>query len=188
MYKIGIIGSSYDILENEEIHGLQEKCYELGIKLAKSNAVIFSGGDNGLCTDVLKGVYDAGGLSIELLPDEYQDPQKNSYSTIQINTGLGYGIRDILLIRSVEGVISIGGGAGTLGELAYAYNSRKPIIAIKNSGGWSDKLNNQYIDNRRKILIDSLDSVDQVIESLLNKIKKKRRFEQISSSFQKWGN
>ena len=44
--------------------------------------------------------------------------------------------------------ISISGGAGTLSEVAFAWQIGKPVAAMANSGGWSEKLAGKHIDHR----------------------------------------
>jgi uncharacterized protein (TIGR00725 family) len=73
---------------------------------------------------------------------------------ITIATGLERGGgREFGLILSCDAIITIGGGSGTLTEMAIAYQANIPIIAMKTTGGWSDKLAGEYIDDRKRSLV-----------------------------------
>ena len=50
---------------------------------------------------------------------------------------------------SADGVIVIGGGSGTLSEICAAYMYKKPIVALKNSGGTASKYSDRYLDHRK---------------------------------------
>ena len=69
---------------------------------------------------------------------------------LTVNTGSERGGgREFVFIRSCDAVISIGGGSGTLMEIAMAYQARIPIIRLAGSGGWSDKLTGFHLDKRK---------------------------------------
>lgn len=105
---------------------------------------------------------------------------KRGIVKIPVYTGVGYGIRDVLMLRTVDAVVSLAGGAGTLNELANAYHLYKPIITLKNSGGWTEKLEDTYIDSRKKMKIISCNTLDELIQTLLYEMNKVRRFKYIN--------
>lgn len=43
----------------------------------------------------------------------------------------------------------VGGGVGTLIEIAAAYQKGIPIVAVKGTGGVADRLVDTYIDDRK---------------------------------------
>lgn len=69
----------------------------------------------------------------------------NPWVDIAIPTGLGHG-RNALVARS-DAVIAIGGGAGTLSEMALAWTYGRLIVAMR-CGGWSERLADTRIDDR----------------------------------------
>jgi uncharacterized protein (TIGR00725 family) len=76
-----------------------------------------------------RGAQSAGGLTIGLLPtDDIRDA--NDYIEIAIATGLGHA-RNAILALTADGVISIGGGLGTLSEIALSLRNRRPAIGIR---------------------------------------------------------
>jgi uncharacterized protein (TIGR00725 family) len=81
---------------------------------------------------------------IGILPGN--DPgEANPYVDIGIPTGLDLG-RNII-ISHAEAVVAIGGGAGTLCEMANAWVLGRLIIAYRVEG-WSGKLADKKIDSR----------------------------------------
>jgi hypothetical protein len=67
-------------------------------------------------------------------------------------------------------VIAIGGQAGTLTEMAFAWMYNKPIIAIEGFDGWSAKMSGSSFDSRREdpiISVTSLQELKQEIEKHL---------------------
>lgn len=69
----------------------------------------------------------------------------NAYVDVVICTGLDHGRN--LIIGQAQAVIAVGGGAGTLSEIAFAWIYRRLIIGIR-CGGWSERLADQRIDDR----------------------------------------
>ena len=54
------------------------------------------------------------------------------------------------VVVNADAVIAIGGGAGTLSEIALAWSMFKLIISFVNIEGWGKNLANQRIDNRNR--------------------------------------
>ncbi len=54
----------------------------------------------------------------------------NEYVDIAIATGLGHA-RNAILARTADGVVALGGGLGTLSEIALALRTRRPTIGIQ---------------------------------------------------------
>jgi uncharacterized protein (TIGR00725 family) len=76
-----------------------------------------------------RGAQAAGGLTIGVLPGE--DPKDaNAYIDIAIATGLGHA-RNAILARTADGVVALGGGLGTLSEIALALRNNRPTIGIQ---------------------------------------------------------
>ena len=83
----------------------------------------------GVMEHAARGARAAGGLTIGLLPTE--DPEDaNAYIDVAIATGIGQA-RNAILARTADGVIAIGGGLGTLSEIALALRNHRPIIGLR---------------------------------------------------------
>jgi uncharacterized protein (TIGR00725 family) len=101
----------------------------LGRGIAQRNAVLICGGLTGVMEHAAHGAQSAGGLTIGLLPGDDAD-DANEYIDVAIATGLGHA-RNAILARTADGVVALGGGLGTLSEIALALRQRRPTIGIK---------------------------------------------------------
>jgi hypothetical protein len=125
--------------------------YRVGREIAERKAVLITGGLGGVMEAACKGVADAGGLSVGIIPfDEFS--KANRYCKIVICTGMGY-VRNYITAYSADGTIIIGGGVGTLIEAGVAYMKKKPIVAIVGSGGIADSYAGKYLDDRKSVRI-----------------------------------
>ena len=70
-------------------------------------------------------------------------------------------------------IIAISGGSGTLTELAIAYQADIPMIVIGNTGGWSDRLANQYFDNRKRRLVLKANTAEEAINMAIEHANQK---------------
>jgi len=125
MNRVGVIGASKPTEQDAE------NAFKVGEILASSGVAIVCGGLTGVMESVCKGAKVHGGVTIGILPSE--DPgDANPYVDIPIPTGFGTG-RNILVVRASDVLIAIGGGTGTLSEIAFALNSGKVVIGL---GTW----------------------------------------------------
>ena len=58
---------------------------------------------------------------------------------IPIVTGIGYA-RNVIIVKSAQAIIAVGGGYGTLTEIGYALDAKKLVIGL---GTWKFSRNNQ---------------------------------------------
>jgi uncharacterized protein (TIGR00725 family) len=104
---------------------------EAGRLIAQRGALLVCGGLGGVMEAACRGAREAGGTTLGLLPgDDRRDA--NEFVDIAVPTGLGEG-RNALVVRAADAVLSIGGGYGTLSEIALALRAGKPVIGI---GTW----------------------------------------------------
>ncbi len=108
---------------------LAEVAAELGRGIAERGAVLICGGLTGVMEHAARGARAAGGLTIGLLPGDDPD-EANEYCDIAIATGLGHA-RNAVLARAADGIIALGGGLGTLSEIALALRNGRPAIGIQ---------------------------------------------------------
>jgi uncharacterized protein (TIGR00725 family) len=113
----------------------------LGRRLAEAGAIVVCGGGPGVMEAVCRGAQSAGGTTVGLLPG-LDRGEGNPYLTIAVPTGLGQG-RNLLLVRSSDAVIAVGGGFGTLSEIALALRTGTPVIGLAT---WSLQLGSHQVD------------------------------------------
>lgn len=110
---------------------LREFAYDVGKLLAQQGAVVVTGGLGGVMAAASQGARSAGGLVVGLLPSgDARDA--NEFVDVAIPTGLGE-LRNGLLVRSVDGVIAVGGSWGTLSEISLAMRTGTPVVCLQ---GW----------------------------------------------------
>jgi uncharacterized protein (TIGR00725 family) len=78
-----------------------------------------------------RGAKAAGGLTVGLLPGSFRS-EGNRYLDVAVPTGMGE-MRNVLVVRSGDGILAVGGGYGTLSELGLALKLGKPVVGI---GTW----------------------------------------------------
>ncbi len=148
----------------------EKLAYETGSEIAKSGAVLITGGLGGVMKAASKGAHDAGGMTVGIIPQD-KASAANEFCDIVIPTGMGH-TRDFLTALSADGVIIIGGGSGTLTEVCASYVHNKPMAALKNSGDVAAKYADTYLDHRNKVKIHGADSPKEAVKYILEQISK----------------
>jgi len=104
---------------------------ETGRLLAGEGAVVICGGLGGVMEAAARGAKANGGTTVGILPGD--DPAAaNAYIDVPLATGLGE-MRNFLIVRSAHALIAIGGGVGTLSEIALAQRIGKPVVGLHDS-------------------------------------------------------
>ncbi|HJQ28024.1 MAG TPA: TIGR00725 family protein [Rubrobacter sp.] len=110
---------------------LYEKAKEVGRLVAERGGVVVCGGLSGVMEAAARGVAEAGGTAIGILPDENRRRQ-NEYLTYSVATGTGQA-RNLAVVCSADVVIAVGGEYGTLSEIGLARKVGRPVVVIE---GW----------------------------------------------------
>jgi hypothetical protein len=122
----------------EEI-GLAE---EVGKEIARQDAALICGGLGGTMEAACRGAASEGGTTIGVLPGDDPD-EANPHVQIPIVTGMGFA-RNVVVVRSANAVVAIGGSYGTLSEIAYALSGNTPVIGLNT---WSLSRNGKQDDS-----------------------------------------
>jgi uncharacterized protein (TIGR00725 family) len=78
-----------------------------------------------------RGAREAGGTTVGILPGADRGAA-NPFVDVAIPTGLGEA-RNALVVRSADALVAVGGGYGTLSEIALALKAGKPVVGL---GSW----------------------------------------------------
>jgi uncharacterized protein (TIGR00725 family) len=105
---------------------------EVGAGLAALGAVVVTGGLGGVMEAASRGAKSRRGRTIGILPGEDRDAA-NGWVDVAIATGLGE-LRNGLVVRTVDAVVAVGGGHGTLSEIALALKGGRPVVGV---GTWA---------------------------------------------------
>ena len=160
--QFAVIGSAR--LTDEKVVAISR---EVGRIVARMDANLVCGGLGGVMLESCRGFknIDSAGRTVGVLPS-YDASSANEYIDVVIPTGLDVG-RNQIVVASASAVIVIGGGAGTLSEIALASQINKPILLMKNTGGWADKLTDEYLDSRKNTRIHHVDDIHQLPRLLM---------------------
>jgi uncharacterized protein (TIGR00725 family) len=100
----------------------------VGRELAARGAVLICGGLGGVMEAACRGAKDAGGRTIGILPGTDR-AAANPFVDAAIPTGLGEA-RNALVVRAADALIAVGGGYGTLSEIALALKAGKRVVGL----------------------------------------------------------
>lgn len=172
--KVSIIGSAQTSGYSKEAESMAQ---ELGSELALRGHIVLYGPElsvPSLSYLTAKSAKTHGGTTVAVAIGKARTPFYDpGAASLAIYTDAAGGAgREVVLINSADGIISIGGGSGTLTELSIAYMNAIPIVAMQGSGGWSDKLIGEYLDNRKKYKIVGATSAKEAIETLESRYQK----------------
>ena len=115
---------------------------EVGRELAVQKAVLVCGGLGGVMEAACRGASTAGGITVGILPGNHAG-DANPYVQIPVVTGIGYA-RNMIVVKSAQAVIAIGGSHGTLSEIAYALQNGIPVVSLSK---WSISRDSQVMDS-----------------------------------------
>ena len=163
--QIGIIGSNKSQCSKE----LYEFAYNLGLVLGKKGNTIVNGGMQGTMEAVSRGVKDSKNIlskTVGILPFDNKE-KANKYLDVIIPTGIGFA-RNSVIVLSSDILIALGGGAGTLNEISYAWQFGKKVFCYTGTEGWSKKLANQNLDNRKDGLLIGFKSLEELSKLIFN--------------------
>lgn len=152
IYKIAVFGSAREDL-SKNIYKIAE---EAGKEIAKSKNILITGAATGVSRYAAKGSKGGNGVVVGISPTSSNSERELydiSFDDIDflVHTGMGYKGRNVVSVRSCDGMIVINGNFGTLSEIAIGEGENKPIVVIKGTGGCADaakdifnKLNPKY--------------------------------------------
>ncbi len=102
---------------------------EVGRAIARADAILICGGLGGVMEGAARGASEEGGLTVGILPGT-DARNANPYIEIPLPTGMGEA-RNVLVARTADALIAIGGEWGTLSEVAMARKCDVPVILLR---------------------------------------------------------
>ena len=112
--------------------GVYERAREVGRLLASRRAVVVTGGRGGVMEAASRGAREGGGVAVGVLPGGDRS-EGNEYLSVAIATGLGEA-RNAVVARTCDAMIAVGGGHGTLSEMALGLKMGKRVVSL---GSWA---------------------------------------------------
>lgn len=101
----------------------------VGRGLAEGGAILVCGGLGGVMEAACRGARSAGGTTIGLLPGGDRRAG-NEWLTVALPTGMGE-LRNGLIVRACDALVALGGGPGTLSEIALALKIGRPVVGLR---------------------------------------------------------
>ena len=121
---IAVVGAGAGGATSEQL----EAAEEAGAAIAAAGAILVCGGLGGVMEAACRGARSRRGTTVGLLPGFERDAA-NGWVSVAVPTGLGEA-RNALIVRSADAVVAIGGGWGTLSEIALARKAGKPVAGV----------------------------------------------------------
>ncbi len=105
-----------------------EAAYAVAAQLARAGMAVICGGRGGVMAAASRGASEAGGIAIGILPEE-DDRNANPWLSVAVPTGMGE-MRNAIIARSGLCLVAIGGGMGTISEMALGLKWGKPVFVM----------------------------------------------------------
>ncbi len=123
---------------------------DLGRRLVDHGYRLLTGGLGGVMAAAARGARGssrhAPGDIVGILPED-DAVEVNPWIDIAIPTGLGHA-RNTIVARA-DAVVAVGGGAGTLSEICFAWLHDRLVIALE-CAGWSGRVAGTPLDERKR--------------------------------------
>ena len=123
---IAVVGPGREATEGE-----LAQAEEAGAAIAAAGATLVCGGLGGVMEAACRGARSRGGFTVGLLPGTDRS-DANGWVVLALPTGMGEA-RNALVVRAADAVVAIGGGWGTLSEIALALRTGVPVLGV---GTW----------------------------------------------------
>lgn len=144
--------------------------------------VVVTGETSGMPYFAAKGAKKGKGFTVGISPAisyiehvrKYRLPHR--YTDFVMYTGFGYSGRNLLFIRSTDAVIFICGRIGTLNEFTIAFEDKKPIGILLETGGVIDEIDHILTVSQRgrsNIVFDS--DPKKLVDKLVALVKEEAR-------------
>ncbi|QPG51232.1 LOG family protein [Saccharolobus solfataricus] len=152
----------------ESNHELAEKARKFVRSIKPCNPILLLGGYWGLMRVVVDEALRENIKTVLILPIEKENIEIPR-EVICIKSGCEFRCRSVILVRSGDLLVSLGGGVGTEIEIMMAYAMGKPIYALTNTGLSTDyfaKSFPDYIDDRKIVKVKYFDNVERMAEEI----------------------
>ena len=137
---------------------------DAGELLARRGLTVVSGCGSPATRVAAERALAAGGLVVSIVPSDEIGLAEWPCSVL-IPSGMG-DARNLLMALAGDACIVIGGRAGTISEVCLAWLHGRPLLPLTGCGGWSDQLEQNPPDERRKSEIRSWSSIDELAQQL----------------------
>lgn len=142
-----------------------ELAFEVGRLIGARGAVLICGGLGGVMNAAAKGAKETDGVTIGILPGKDREGASR-YLDYALPTGLGHA-RNSVIAHAADGLVAVGGGFGTLSEIALALKLGKHVVGLDT---WKLVRNDEQID-----VFPSFEEPTDAVEALFNLLRGGRK-------------
>jgi uncharacterized protein (TIGR00725 family) len=111
----------------------EPRAEEVGRLLGERGCTVVTGGLGEVMAAAARGAKSAGGTTVGILPGE-SPADANEWVDHAVATGVGHA-RNLAVVASAHAVIAVGGGWGTLAEIAFARLLGRPVVILEPGQG-----------------------------------------------------
>ena len=158
---LSVVGNSGVIPEHQ-----RALAFELGRRAVEAGFRIACGGRDGVMEAVAQGAHAAenyqNGDTVGIGPS-YGHEDQNPWIDVVIPTGLGFA-RNMVVVSTGHVVVAIGGGPGTLSEIALAWQIGRPVVALQGVDGWADHLGEIGVPGRKPAPIEFFSDIGALLD------------------------
>lgn len=178
-YKIAVSGAAHI---SHCCKNIKEIAKEVGREVARQNCILVTGATTGVPYFSALGCKEQGGFNVGFSPAVSEAAHLKTYRLpvspfdVMIYTGADYVGRNMIMTKSVDGVVIICGRMGTLHEFVTAFEIQKPIAVLEKTGGTADKIRQIAVGPFRgvkKIIYDT--DPKNLVKKLIDLIKKEKQ-------------
>lgn len=156
---VAVVGSARveDALARERIRRLGERLISGGFRLVTGGL----GGTMALASEgARRSTAWREGMVVGVVPS-YRHDEANVHCDIVVPSGLQVG-RNLVVVAMADVVVAVGGGAGTLSEIALAWQLRRPVVAL-GGDGWAGRLAGERLDGRQESPVHAAATVAEAV-------------------------
>lgn len=155
----------------------KEAAFALGKHAVERGFRIVCGGMDGVMEAAAHGAHhaenyqegDTVGVAMS-----YRAADLNPWVDIVIPTGMGFA-RNTIVVSSGDVVVAIGGGSGTLSEIALAWQIDRPILVYGKAEGWAKKMAGVRLDRRNEYAIEGFDAIEILVDRAWEIVQESRK-------------
>jgi uncharacterized protein (TIGR00725 family) len=142
--KVGVLGSADDTLPGGVDARLRERAESLGRAIAARDLLLLTGATTGLTYITARSARAEGAFHVGISPASNEREHVERYELpldscdCVIYTGFGLKGRNVVLVRSCDIAVFIGGSMGSLNEFTIAYDEGRVMGCLTGTGGVAD--------------------------------------------------
>lgn len=117
------------------------------------------------------------GFKIIIVPPIELENIRFPKDAIVVKSGTSYRLRSVILVRTSDVLVALGGGGGTIQEVVTAYDEGKPIFVLGNTGMPTDNIRMlaPFLDDRRTSKIEFLLDPRELARAVCRLISNERK-------------